>query len=350
MYYINEHIKNLYRVKFHDERRNILRLDMNENPEGLPQEIFDRIISKITPEYLATYPEKDRLMNVIAEHNGVGYENVTVTAGSDEAMRLMFQCFGESGKNLVTVTPTFEMYDVYAKMFGMNHVMVEYQEDFTVRAEDILSAIDTETGVVILLNPNSPIGAVYEEADVRKVIEKAQSVGAVVVVDEAYHYFYAPTFMPLTKEYDNLLVLRTFSKLFSLAGLRIGYAVGNEKLIEYMEKAESTFNVNNVAILFALEVIQDKQLIKQLVEKEKEGREWLTAQLKAAGYKYCSMEGNYVLFYPKKSSQEIVAALKQENIWVRDYGGGSLKGWVRVSTGAIEYMQKFWEAFIRTDK
>ncbi len=350
MYYVNENIKDLYRVKFHDERGGVLRLDMNENPEGLPREFHDAVAAKITPEYLAKYPEKDRLMELLAGHNGLACENISVTAGSDEAMRLIFQCFGEPGKKLLTVTPTFEMYDVYAKMFGMRHETVEYREDFTVSPEDILQSIDRETGIVILLNPNSPIGSAYEEGDVRAVIQRAASVGAIVVVDEAYHYFYQPTFLPLVKEYDNLLALRTFSKLFSMAGLRIGYVSGEKKLIEYIEKAESTFNVNTVAILFACEAIQNKALIERLIGVEREGRQWLTKRLGEAGYRTLSLEGNYVLFRPAGESSEVVEELKRKGVWVRDYGRGILKGWIRVSTGAREYMERFWEALCQVEQ
>lgn len=349
MYYINPYIKDLYRVKFHDDRTNVLRLDMNENPEGLPNEIFEKIAEKITPEYIATYPQKDCLMQAIAQHNQYSCENVSITAGSDEAMRLIFQCFGQAGRDLVTVTPTFEMYDVYAKMFGMNHVAVPYQNDFTVKSSDILDSISSQTGIVILLNPNSPIGAVFHEDEVQAVIRKAQSVGAVVVIDEAYHYFYAPTFMPLIKEYDNLLILRTFSKLFSMAGLRIGYVSGHPALIDYIEKAESTFNVNNIAILFALEVINNQELTEALIQKEKAGREWLSAQLKQAGYRYYALEGNYILLYPNKQSSEIVAALKEKNVWIRDYGRGILQGWLRVSTGSVSCMKIFWDEFSKID-
>jgi len=344
MYYINENVKNLYRVKFHDERGEVLRLDMNENPEGLPREFFDTVASKITPEYIATYPEKDKLMKMLAEHNGTAYENISVTAGSDEAMRLIFQCFGEQNKKLLTVTPTFEMYDVYAKMFGMKHETVEYKEDFSVDIADLLQVIDQETGMIILLNPNSPIGNTYDEDGVRRVIERARSVGAIVVVDEAYHYFYAPTFMPLIKEYDNLLILRTFSKLFSMAGLRIGYVSGEAKLIEYIEKAESTFNVNNIAILFAEEAIQNKELIASLTGVEREGRLWLINRLQEVGYRTLAMEGNYVLFFPKRDSKTVIEELKERNVWVRDYGRGILKGWIRVSTGSKRCMERFWEA------
>ncbi len=349
MYYINENIRDLYRVKFHDERAGVLRLDMNENPEGLPREFFDAVVAKITPEYIATYPEKDRLTGLLAEHNGTACENISITAGSDEAMRLIFQCFGEPGKKLLTVTPTFEMYDVYAKMFGMRHETIEYKEDFSVDIADILQAVDEETGIVILLNPNSPIGSTYDEAAVRKVMERAASAGAIVVVDEAYHYFYQPTFMPLIKEYDNLLILRTFSKLFSMAGLRIGYVSGDARLIEFIEKAESTFNVNNIAILFAEEAIQNKKLAADLMEKEREGRLWLAERLQNAGYRTLALEGNYILFFPKKESGAVVEALKEKNVWVRDYGRGILKGWIRVSTGARDYMEKFWEALLQAD-
>lgn len=350
MYYVNENIKDLYRVKFHDERGSVLRLDMNENPEGLPKEVFDKIWAKVTPEYIAAYPEKDRLMELLARHDGILSENISVTAGSDEAMRLIFHCFGEAGKNLLTVTPTFEMYDVYCKMFGMNHVTVDYREDFTLDADAVTDAVNENTGIVILLNPNSPIGAVYKEEEVRAVVEKAQKNGAVVVIDEAYHYFYEPTFLPLIKEYDNLLVLRTFSKLFSIAGLRIGYVSGNAELISYIEKAESTFNVNNIAILFAQELISDQGLIRALVEKEYIGKAWLSERLKEAGYRYAAMEGNYVLFYPNRESKIIVEKLKQKDIWVRDYGRGILKGWIRVSIGSVACMQRFWEAFVEADR
>ncbi len=349
MYYVNKHIKDLYRVKFHDERGDVLRLDMNENPEGLPVDFVEEVKQKITPSFLATYPEKDRLTQLLAEHNGVSADNISVTCGSDEAMRLIFQCFAEEGKELLTVTPTFEMYDVYSKMFGMAHETVEYNEDFSLSSDNILSKISEKTGIVILLNPNSPIGVCWSESEARAVIEKAAVNNALVVVDEAYHYFCESTFMPLIREYDNLLVLRTFSKLYSCAGLRIGYVSGNKQLIHYIENAESTFNVNNVAILFAEELMKRPELNRQLVKTEAEGRKWLAEKLKEAGYKVFSSEGNYVLFKPNRSSKEIVAELKKAGIWVRDYSRGILEGWVRVSTGSVRCMERFYENLIKED-
>lgn len=349
MYYVNPDIKELYRVKFHDERRNFLRLDMNENPEGLPYDFVEEVKKKITPEFLATYPEKDKVVSLLAECNGINKKNISITSGSDEAMRFIFQCFGEKGKVLLTVTPTFEMYDVYSKMFGMEHKTVEYNPDFTLSFDNMISLINENTGIVILLNPNSPIGACWTENEAEIIIKRAAENNAIVVIDEAYYYFYESTFMPLINKYDNLLVIRTFSKLYSCAGLRIGYVSGNETLIHYIENAESTFNVNNVALLFAEELLKRPDIKEQLIKSEAEGREWLTEKLKKSGYNVFSHEGNYILFMPNKLSSYVVAELKKLGIWVRDYSRGFLKGWIRVSTGSVDCMKKFYDNLLKVD-
>lgn len=349
MYYVNENIKDLYRVKFHDERGEVLRLDMNENPEGLPVEFVEKVKKKITPSFLATYPEKDRLISLLAEHNNIASENISVTCGSDEAMRLIFHCFGEKNKELLTVTPTFEMYDVYSKMFGMKHELVEYNDDFTLSVDKMISKINENTGLVILLNPNSPIGVCWSNEDARKVIEKAAENNTIVVVDEAYYYFCESTFMPFISEYDNLLILRTFSKLYSCAGLRIGYVSGNKQLIHYIENAESTFNVSNVAILFAEELMKCPDINSYLITTESIGRQWLKHKLNDAGYKVFAADGNYVIFKPHHLSTEIVSKLKDAGIWVRDYSNGVLAGWIRVSSGSKKCMETFFNALTIVD-
>lgn len=343
--YVNESIKDLYRVKFHEDRSHVLRLDMNESPEGLPLAFVEEVKRKITPEFLATYPQKDRLLKQVSSHCGLRADQITITNGSDEAMRLAFQCFGERGKKVVTVTPTFEMYGVYAAMFGMEHATIDYHADFTIPVDRLLAAIDETTGIVVILNPNSPIGVAYTEDEARSIIEKADTVGALVIIDEAYHYYYEPTFMPLLTQYRNVIVLRTFSKLCAIAGLRVGYAAGSAQLIEYMEKAESTFNVSNVGLLFAEEILKRPDVMETQRAAEAEGRRWLTEHLVRAGYQVLSFEGNFILFKPKGNARDVVEALKARGVWIRDYSSGLLAGYLRVSTGHVEYMRRFWDAF-----
>ncbi|MFC5528951.1 pyridoxal phosphate-dependent aminotransferase [Cohnella yongneupensis] len=347
--YVNEFIKDLYRVKFHEERDQVLRLDMNESPEGLPLDFVEEVKRKITPEFLATYPQKNRLVKQVSAHCGLQADQISITSGSDEAMRLAFQCFGERGKKVVTVTPTFEMYGVYAAMFGMEHVPVGFNADFTIPVERLLEAIDESTGIVVILNPNSPIGATYTEDEAHAIVKKAGAVGALVIIDEAYHYYYVPTFMPLLAQYENVIVLRTFSKLCSIAGLRVGYAAGNARLIDYLERSQSTFNVSNVGLLFAEEIMKRPDVMENQRVSEQEGRMWLVRQLDGAGYRVLSLEGNFILFKPKGNARDIVAALKEQGVWIRDYSSGLLEGYLRISTGHIDYMRRFWDAFTALD-
>lgn len=350
MYYVNAWIRDLYRVKFHADRSAVLRLDMNENPAGLPEHFVEEVKAKITPEFLAMYPDKDALVTLLAAQHDVAPDCISVTNGSDEAMRLLFQCFGEPGKTVVTVSPTFEMYDVYSKMFGMQHREVSYQDDFTVQTEEILAAIDQMTGMVVLLNPNSPIGTVYEASDMQRILEKAEKCGALVVIDEAYHYFCPHTFLPLIRTHAHVAVLRTFSKLFSIAGLRIGYVAGAPDLIRWIENAQSTFNVNAAAILFATELLRRPELIEVLQREEAEGHRWLEHKLQSAGYAVQSLQGNYILFQSRRPAAAVVEALKQRSIWIRDYKRGLLAGWLRVTTGSQSAMQRFWQAFMEVDR
>jgi histidinol-phosphate aminotransferase len=234
-------------------------------------------------------------------------------------------------------------------MNRLRHVTVDYNEDFSLNVYGLLSAIDAETSMVVILNPNSPIGAVYSERETETIIEKARSVGALVIVDEAYHYFFNKTFMTFSRKYDNVIILRTFSKLCSIAGLRVGYAAGNPALIDVLERAEATFNVNAAGILFAEEILKRPDIMEQMRAEEAEGRAWLTLRLRAAGYDPLALEGNFVLFKPKKPSTEIVAELNKRNIRTRDYQSGALKGYLRVSTGGAAFMRRFWEAFERAE-
>lgn len=347
--YVNKNIKALNRIKSSEDRRNYLRLDMNENPEGLPKEFVEKVLKKITPEFIATYPQKENLIKLIADKNDISINNISITNGSDEAMRLIFETFGENGKNVVTVNPSFEMYNIYSQMFGMNNIRVSYDESFNIQIPDILSSIDKDTRLVILLNPNSPIGNTYLIEDVIRIIKKAKENNAIVVIDEAYYYFYGTTFLKLVNEYKNVLLLRTFSKLFSIAGLRIGYVIGNNELIQYIENAESTYNVNNIAILFAEEILKDNKLTNDLIRIEKEGHDYIVNNLEANGYKIYSTNGNYLIFKSNLSASELERKLKARGILIKTYKSGILSEYVRITTGSINVMKKFLQELLLVD-
>lgn len=348
--YVNPYLEKIHRVKDHEDRRDFIRLDMNENPVGLPEAFVQEVLSTITAETIASYPRKDALIALIAEREGVGVENITLTNGSDEGIKLLYETFTHEGANVVMVTPTFEMYRIYAEMFGVEGKTIPYGEDFVITAKQIIDTMDENTDMVVLLNPNSPIGGVYSDEEFCQIIEKANECDAIVCIDEAYYPFGVSTKVELTKKYDNVLVLRTFSKLFSMAGVRIGYVIGDKMPIFYMENAEGSYNVNTVGILFAEAILKKPEIIQQLLETEKEGKSYLTKQLETNGYEYYGQYGNYILIKTKKEANDVAAQLRVYNILIKTYGNALLKDWIRVTTADKKTMKTFWEAFAKVEE
>lgn len=341
----------LHRVKPMQGRAPYLRLDMNENPEGLPRAFFDEVMKTITPESIATYPEPGKLTGLLADYLQVEPEQVLITDGSDEALDLIFQVFGGLGQKLISVWPTFAMYMVYGKMRQMVHVEIPYREDFSVNVQDLLDAIDDSTAIVSLLNPNNPIGSVYTEEEVRAVIEKAERCGALVVIDEAYYYFYDRTFIELCRQAKNVILVRTFSKLCSLAGLRVGYAVGAPELIHLLDNAKTSFSVNAVGLRFAEEIIQRPDLIEELIGIEREGRQYVISCLEEAGIPYYAKNGNYVFIYCGETMKRMVEELRRLGVLVKYYENDPLLGqYIRISTGGRGSMERFWSAFQKARK
>ena len=350
MFHVNENIKNTERVFPQQGRYEYKRYDMNENPEGLPKEFVESVIKDITPEFLSIYPEPDRFLNKYANFIGVKYENVLATNGSDMAIRYILETFGERGKDVITVTPSFEMYWVNCCILGLNHVPISYEDDLSMNVDKILQAITNNTRIVVLLNPNNPVGNVYSEIELTSIINKAKSVGAIVIVDEAYHYFYPNTFLKYALEEENVIVLRTFSKLFSIAACRLGVIVSNPNIIHYIKNAKLTFDVNSIALLFGEKILDNPQLEKNLISIEKEGREFTLDSLKQKGYECKDCKGNFIFIKPKHDARSIAKKLETEKkVLVHPYTNPLLKDFIRVSTGSKQAMQVFLDAFYEVD-
>ena len=349
-YFINKNIQNTPRVFPKQGRGKFHRYDANENPEGLPKEFVDSVLEELTPEYLAMYPEPERFIGKYADYIGVGKENVYCTNGSDHGIRVLLEIFGEPGKEVVTVSPTFEIYWVCCSLLGLKHKPVQYNADFTINVSSILHAITTDTRVVVLLNPNSPIGNLYTDEEVQMVVDKAKQSGAIVVLDEAYHYFYDKTFLHFAMENDNVILLRTFSKLMSIAGLRVGMVVGHKELIHWVKNSRLAYEMNSVGLLFAERILEHPGMIESLIEQEKDGKAYLIRELEKHGYWYMDCHGNYVLIKPKHDAHEVAKRLEMEKkTLVHPYGNEMLKDMLRVTIGSKKAMRFFVKVFLEVD-
>ncbi len=350
-YFVNQNIKNTPRIFPKQGRAEYHRYDANENPEGLPLEFVNSVLKELTPEYLAMYPEPERFIGKYAQFIGVNKENVYCTNGSDHGIRVLLEIFGEPGKEVVTVSPTFEIYWVCCSLLGLKHKPVLYNPDFTIDIENILAAITTDTRVVVLLNPNSPIGNLYTDKEVQLVIDKAKQVGAIVILDEAYHYFYDKTFLHFAMENDNVVLLRTFSKLMSIAGCRVGVMVGDSELIHWAKNSRLAYEMNSVGLLFAERIMEHPDIIQDLIKQEKEGKAYLIGELEKRGYWYMDCHGNYILVRPKHDAHEIARRLADEKkTLVHAYGNDMMKDLLRVTVGSVKAMRLFVNAFFDVDK
>lgn len=349
-FYVNNNIKSTPRVFPIQGRKEYHRYDANENPEGLPHDFVDSVIQELTPEYLAMYPEPERLIKKYADYLGVDKENVYCTNGSDHGIRVLLETFGEPGKEVVTVSPSFEIYWVCCSLLGLKHKPVPYCDDFTLPVGKILDAITTNTRIVVLLNPNSPIGNLYSDDEVKQVIDKSKEVGAVVIIDEAYHYFYDKTFLPFAINNKNVILLRTFSKLMSIAGCRVGMVIGDKELIHWVRNSRLAYEVNSVGLLFAERILERPDIIENLTRKEKEGKSYLVGKLEEKKYWYMDCHGNYVLVKPKHDAHIITKRLAEEKkVLVHPYGNAMLKDLIRVTVGSVDAMKIFVNAFLEID-
>lgn len=267
------------------------------------------------------------------------------------AIRYLLETFGEVGKDVVTVSPSFEMYWVNCNILGLHHVPVQYEADLTISVDKILDAITDDTRVVVLLNPNNPIGNVYTDDEVERVIDKAEKVGAVVIIDEAYHFFCPKTFIRYAVERNNVAVLRTFSKAYSIAACRLGVICGSEEIIRYVKNARLTFDVNSIALLFGERLLDNPEILEKMVQDENEGKNWTLQALEKSGYECRDCTGNFIFIRPKNSAAEVAERLeKEKNVLVHAYSNELLKDYLRVSVGSKKAMEIFLDAFFDVDK
>ena len=255
MYYIDPKVENLYRIFDQNERKDYLRLDLNENPGGLPDEFIKSVLEGITPQFISQYPETLHFTEVLANYLSTDIYHLCLVNGSAEGIRYIIQAFTSPNGRIVGVVPSYFMFQVYSEMYGRNFVKVPYNEDLTMDINNIISKMTDDTQLLILLNPNNPMGNVYYDEEFERILNVAKAKEINVLVDEAYHYFYPKTFIKYALEGEHVFVTRTFSKLFSMAGCRLGYVAGWPEGVKMVQKMCTPHNTNAFALRFAEAVL-----------------------------------------------------------------------------------------------
>ncbi|MDO4614344.1 MAG: histidinol-phosphate transaminase [Lachnospiraceae bacterium] len=352
MYYVNPNLPELERIFDQNERKGYLRLDLNENPGGLPEEFIAKVLKNVDKEFVSEYPETRHFQELLAKFHNAEPENICLVNGSAEGIRYIIEAFTSVGGRVVGVVPSYFMFQVYSEMYGREFIRVNYEDDLNMDVHSILNALTEDTQLLVLLNPNNPMGNVYTDEELELIMEECRKKEITVLIDEAYHYFHPKTFIHYALEERHVLVTRTFSKVFAMAGCRLGYVVGAKEDIKLVQKLCTPHNTNAFALKFAEEILTTPGMIDELVRKFREGRSYLLEELDKNGYLHKGEAGNFLFIQPKTDAAELVKRMKAEKkILIKSYPNvGELGDCLRTSIGEKQYMERFMEALLELDR
>ena len=343
-----KHLLDLYRgVACSFSRRDFLRLDMNESVEGLPEVFIREVLDNIRPEEIASYPEYEEITAMIAASMGLSQENVLVTNGSDAAISHLFEAYVSAGDKVLFTDPTFAMYPVYSKIGRAREVVVPYNDDLSFPFDTFKKALERHRPrLAVVVNPNNPTGSMVDQATIRTLAEICHKQDSLLVVDEAYFHYLEETAVDLISEFDNVAILRTFSKLGGLAGLRIGYALSHADVISAMGKVQSTFDVNCLAVAMAKAILARPEILQTQIIAVADGKKWLIERLDDREISYVAGHANFVLIDCGERCAAIAELLERHNILVSvGFKQPFLRKYLRVTLAGPEVMKRFWEAF-----
>ncbi|MFQ6035408.1 MAG: histidinol-phosphate transaminase [Sedimentisphaerales bacterium] len=337
MGYFRENIEKTkgYQPGFQPEQIDAVKLNTNENPYP-PSPKVSKVLAEITPEQLRRYPDPlgNAFRQAAAEVNAVQPDYIMCCNGGDELLRIAFQAFCDENRPVAYPIPTYSLYPVLANLQNCQAIEVPFDSEFNLPAKLASSA----AALTIVCNPNAPTGSFVS---VDELASLADELAGILLIDEAYVDFAQNNCTALVKDFDNVIILRSMSKGYSLAGLRFGYAIAQPDLIAGLMKVKDSYNVDAVAIAVAAAAIKDQRYFKENVEKMKRDREKLTEQLRTLKFEVSKSYANFVLAKSKNCpASEIYNKLVQRNIYVRYFDLPGLSDKLRITVGTRQQNEK----------
>lgn len=323
--------------------KNIIKLNTNENPYP-PAPGVITAVQEFDTDMLRLYPDTEAsvLTEKLAEFYGLKQENFFVGVGSDDVLSVAFQTFFNSDMPIYFPDITYSFYKVWADMYRIPYECKKLDDDFNIVKEDYYK----ENGGVIFPNPNAPTAVLMPLDDVEDIIRHNQDV--IVIVDEAYIDFGGESAVSLLEKYENLLVVQTFSKARSMAGMRIGYAMGSKRLISAMNDVKFSINsytMNLPSIIIGASVVSDRQYFEDTLAKIVNTRENAKRRFKELGFAFTDSKANFIFAsHNKYKAKDIFEYLKSKNIFVRYFGTERIDNYLRITIGTDEQMDKLFEA------
>ena len=321
----------------------VVKLNTNENPYP-PSPSVRAILEDFEYGKMRLYPDPDSsvLVDAIAKRYNVKSSQVFAGVGSDDVLSVAFMTFFGSDKPIIFPNITYSFYDVWADVYRIPYKQIPLNSDFSINREDYI----TENGGIVIANPNAPTGVMETIENIEYIVKN--NPDSVVIIDEAYVDFGGESCLPLVEKYKNLLVVQTYSKSRSMAGMRIGFAIGSEKLIKYMNDVKFSINsytMNPITQLCGAASMADEEYFRETVDKIIATREHSKARLTELGFVFPDSKTNFIFASPQKvSAQVIFEELKKRNIFVRYWNKPIICDYLRISIGTDEEMDRLFNA------
>lgn len=329
-------------------RADKVRLDFNENTSGCSTAAI-RALRRLTPKQLAMYPEYEAPTRSIARYCGVRADELLLTNGGDDALRVFFDAFVDAGSTVLFCEPTFPMYRYYAEIYGAQIATLQYEKDMGFPLEGVSRVLRTRRPrVFFLANPNNPTGTLVSLQDIRRILEAATDTA--VVLDEAYAEFSGVTALGWIRRYPRLFIARTFSKAAGLAALRLGAVMAQKESLAMLKRAMPPFPVNVAALVTAEAALRNGRAIRAYVKETLRLREWFAMELRKLGIATFPSAGNFILANFGPSGPPLFASLERKGILVRDRSRDMGPGFVRITIGKRSEMQSLLKEIARNWK
>lgn len=322
--------------------RDSLRLDFNENTLACSPAVHE-VLARISTGSLTRYPERAPVEALVAKRLGLTASQVALTNGVDEAIHVLFQAFLEAGDELLLPVPTYTMYEIYASATDARTVAVQAGDDLAFPFERLIAAISPRTKIIAIANPNSPSGSIASREQIVEIAQRAPH--SIVLVDEAYYHFYGETVIDLLDALPNLVIARTFSKAYGLAGLRVGVLAARVELMHWVRRVLSPYSVNSVALACLPAALEDSIYLDWYVSQVLSARADFESALDAIGIRRWPSQANFILVEIGPRHAEFVQRMNAAGVLVRDRSSDpGCDGLVRITIGTQEQMRQAAQA------
>jgi histidinol-phosphate aminotransferase len=341
----NEHLKSIHRMSERmPERRGRVHMDLNERVTPFATAVHAQLLAQIEPEMLCHYPDPSPLYERLSQRLGLPEDHLYVAPGSDAAIRMLFQTYLRPGDRVVFPDPTFAMYAIYAQIFQAQARKVPYARGVPLDIRELQRRVAEGARILAVANPDQPTGAVMPREALEALAATAREHNTLFIIDEAYYPFYPETAIDLVRTFDNVVVLRTFSKVAGLAGLRVGYLAGNPAITDAITRVRGSFEVNTVAIALASYLLDHPSITADYLREVERGREILRLMARELGLGFPRCPANFQLlqFPGLESTAEMATQLAARGYLVKGgFTAECVSDCVRVTLSGEELMRQF---------